>query len=140
MKIKLVHEKAKVPVRKNPTDAGVDLFATECVVVNGYSFGFVDFGIQLEIPKGYVGMLFARSGLASKEGIKPRNCVGIIDSDYRGNVGVMLENDTSKQYIVQVGDRVAQLVVVPIELYEFEVVDELSTTERADGGFGSTGK
>ena len=93
----------------------------------------------MEIPKGFAGLIMARSGLATKEGLRPANCVGLIDSDYRGNVIVALHNDTNTNKTIDPDERIAQLVIIPFESVEFEVVDELSDTIRADGGFGSTG-
>lgn len=100
----------------------------------------VNTGIAVEIPKGYFGAVFARSGLATKQGLRPANCVGVIDADYRGDVMVALYNDSTEPREVQVGDRIAQLVIIPYISPDLEVVSELSDTNRGDGGFGSTGK
>ena len=89
---------------------------------------------------GYCGMIFARSGLGSKDGIRPRNCVGIIDSKYRGEVGMMVENHSTARFEVSKGDRIAQMVIVPINLCDVEVVEELDMTDDRNGGFGSSGK
>ena len=94
----------------------------------------------MEIPEGYWGGIFARSGLASKEGLRPANCVGVVDADYRGEVKVALHNDSEVVRTVVVGQKVAQMVIVPFLSVEFDVVDELSDTVRGVGGFGSTGK
>ena len=99
----------------------------------------INTGICVEIPNGYFGAIFARSGLATKRGLRPANCVGVIDSDYRGEVIVALHNDTEKSESIHVGDRIAQLVILPYLPVEFEEVDELSNTDRGEGGFGSTG-
>jgi len=140
MKIKLVSPHAKLPYRANPTDAGADLISPNNAFIPPNSHTFIDLGFQMEIPDGYCGMLFARSGMGSKYGIRPRNCVGIIDSKYRGNVGVMLENSNIYGYKIMRGDRIAQLVIVPIELCEFEEVDELDMTDDRNSGFGGSGK
>jgi len=140
MKIKLTLPTAKMPQRANPTDAGSDLFATEDVKIPPNCHHFMDLGVQLEIPEGYVGLIFARSGLGSKYGIRPRNCTGVIDSKYRGNLGMMIENANDNTYTIIKGDKIAQLVLLPIITPEFEVVDELDTTNDRMGGFGHTGK
>jgi dUTP pyrophosphatase len=139
MKIKLTHPNAKLPFRANPTDAGADLFATETITIKPHSNYFMDLGIQTEIPDGFAGFIFARSGLGSKYGIKPRNCVGVVDSKYRDNIGMMIENDNNLEYTVNTGDRIAQLVILPIGLCDFEEVNELDMRNDRSGGFGSTG-
>lgn len=96
-------------------------------------------GIAMEIPKGYFGAIFARSGMATKRGLRPANCVGVIDSDYRGEIIVALHNDTNKCETIHNGDRIAQLVTIPYLPVALEEVDELSDTNRGDNGFGSTG-
>ena len=92
------------------------------------------------MPVGYFGAIFARSGLAAKEGLRPANCVGVVDADYRGEVIVALHNDSEETRLVKSGDRIAQLVVMPYLSLQFAEVDQLSETVRAEGGFGSTGK
>ena len=139
MNVRLTNPNAKLPYRSNPTDAGADLFATETVRIPPHGYYFMDLGIQLEIPNGCAGMIFARSGLGSKYGIRPRNCVGVIDSKYRNNVGMMIENHSDSEYMIVTGDRIAQLVIIPIELCDFKEVDELDMTQDRMGGFGSTG-
>ena len=94
----------------------------------------------MEIPDGYFGAVFARSGLASKQGLRPANCVGVCDSDYRGEYIVALHNDSQIKQIINPGDRIAQLVIMPYLAVTFTECDELSETKRAAGGFGSTGK
>jgi dUTP pyrophosphatase len=93
----------------------------------------------MEIPKGYFGGIFARSGLATKQGLRPANCVGVVDSDYRGEVMVALHNDTDTEKVVSSGDRIAQLVVIPYKEVDLDFVETLDDTERGTGGFGSTG-
>lgn len=97
-------------------------------------------GIQVEIPQGYFGAVFARSGLSTKQGLRPANCVGVIDSDYRGEIKIPLYNDSGSTREVHCGDRVAQMVILPYAKVELEEVDELDNTERGTGGFGSTGE
>ena len=94
----------------------------------------------MEIPEGYFGAIFARSGKACKQGLRPANCVGVIDSDYRGEVKVCMTNDDLNPQKVEPGERIAQIVFIPFKATEFTVVDELDETERGVGGFGSTGK
>ena len=141
MKIKLLSNLATVPTRGSEYAAGYDLYAAieETTVIPAHCTVKIPTDIAMEIPTGFAGLIMARSGLATKEGLRPANCVGLIDSDYRGNVIVALHNDTDIDKIVNSKERIAQLMIVPFEAVEFEVVDELSDTVRADGGFGSTG-
>lgn len=141
IKIKKINEAAKIPTRGSSSAAGYDLYSTNSKVVNiapgeSYKFGT---GITIEIPEGYFGALFARSGLATKQGLRPANCVGVIDSDYRGEIGVVLRNDTNKTQSIECLSRIAQLVILPYLAVEFVEVNELSDTIRGEGGFGSTG-
>ena len=143
LKIKKLREKAKVPFRATAGSAGTDLYACidEAVTVKPHEIVMIPTGIAIELESAdYVAYLFARSGLAIKHGIAPANCVGVIDSDYRGEVCVGLVNQTDKEYTVAPEERIAQLVISPVILPEIEVVDELSDTDRAEGGFGSTGQ
>ena len=140
MNVKLTNKNARLPYRANPQDAGADLFATETIYLSPCSHYFMDLGIQIEIPYGFAGLIFARSGLGSKFGIRPRNCVGVIDSTYRGNVGMMIENSSETPYEIMQGDRIAQLVILPIGLCDFNEVDELDMTDDRMGGFGHSGK
>ena len=141
MKIKLLSNLATVPTRGSEYAAGYDLYAAieETTVIPTHCTVKIPTDIAMEIPTGFAGLIMARSGLATKEGLRPANCVGLIDSDYRGNVIVALHNDTNIDKIVNSKERIGQLMIVPFEAVEFEVVDELSDTVRADGGFGSTG-
>lgn len=144
VKIKKLNNKAITPSRGSEQAAGYDLYA--CIddfnysVIHPHKTEKINTGLSIEIPDGYFGAIFARSGLATKQGIRPANCVGVIDSDYRGNVIVALHNDTNEPFTVVDGDRIAQLVILPYLPVAFEEVDELTDTERGDGGFGSTGK
>lgn len=141
MKIKLLSDLATIPTRGSEYAAGYDLYAAieENAVIPAHRTAKIPTDIAIEIPTGFAGLIMARSGLATKEGLRPANCVGLIDSDYRGNIIVALHNDTAIDKIVNSKERIAQLMIIPFEAGDFEVVDELSATVRADGGFGSTG-
>ena len=141
MKIKLLSNLATIPTHGNEYAAGYDLYAAipETTIIPAHKTEKIPTDIAMEIPKGFAGLIMARSGLATKEGLRPANCVGLIDSDYRGNVIVALHNDTNTNKTIDPDERIAQLVIIPFESVEFEVVDELSDTIRAEGGFGSTG-
>lgn len=140
--IKRLTDTATIPTRQHEGDAGYDLYADiqNPVIIKPHTTEFVHTGIAIEIPDGYFGAVFARSGLASTQGLRPANCVGVCDSKYRGEYMVALHNDCIVARTVSPGDRIAQLVVMPYLNVEFEEVDELSDTERGDGGFGSTGR
>ena len=122
--------------------AGYDLFANidEELQINPHETKMIGTGLSVEIPEGYFGGIFARSGLSSKEGLRPANCTGVVDSDYRGEVKVALHNDSEVVRTITKDEKIAQLVVVPFLSIEFNEVDELSDTSRGEGGFGSTGK
>lgn len=134
------------PAYATPGSAAFDLVVcfrdqtwTKGVVRAGQTH-LVPTGIAVEIPEGYVGLIYPRSGLGAKYGIVLGNGTGVIDSDYRGEILVSLYNRTNKDYVFSAGDRIAQMVVVPAPQFELDFVDELSTTKRADGGFGHSGK
>ncbi len=133
---------AVCPAYQSESAAGADLYAAiseEIKIAPGETF-FVPTGISLEIPEGFVGLIYARSSLACKKGIAPANKVGVIDSDYRGEIMVALFNHSSEGVTVSAGDRIAQLVITPYLTAEFKEVQQLTETQRAAGGFGSTGK
>ena len=140
--IKKLSETAKLPERGSAFAAGYDLFADlkEAVEIAPKQTLMINTGGAMEIPEGYWGGIFARSGLSSKEGLRPANCVGVVDADYRGPICVALHNDSEVVRTVVPGQKVAQLVVVPFLTVEFEEVAELSDTVRGISGFGSTGK
>ena len=142
LRIKKLAKTATVPTRGSASAAGCDLYAanTDAITIPPHETVMVGTGLAMEIPGGYFGGIFARSGLASKEGLRPANCVGVIDADYRGEVKVALHNDTKFEKTIKPGERIAQLIVMPYPRVEIEVVEELSDTERGDGGFGSTGR
>lgn len=142
IKIKKLNENAFIPTRGSQYSAGYDLYACidDPVTILPHSTEKVGTGLAIEIPEGYFGAIFARSGLATKEGLRPANCTGVCDSDYRGEYIVALHNDTSEEKLIMPNERIAQLVVMPYLPVEFEEVTELTDTERGIGGFGSTGK
>lgn len=141
VKIKKLTEKAIVPTYGTPFSAGADLYNAEedPITVAPGETRIVHTGLSFEIPDGCVGLIFARSGLATKRGLAPANKVGVIDSDYRGEVMVSLFNQSREPQTVEYGERIAQLAIVPFIKAEFEASDELSETVRGCGGFGSTG-
>lgn len=141
MKIKLLSKKAKLPTRGSEDAAGRDLYAATDATILPHTTAKISTDIAIEIPSGYWGGIFARSGLATKVGLRPANCVGVIDSDYRGPIIVALHNDTDQIKAILSGDRIAQFILFPVcDFGGWEVVDELSDTERGDGGFGHSGK
>lgn len=142
MKIKLINENAVIPTYGSEYSAGMDLYAclNEPATVLPGETVFIPTGLAMEIPTGCVGLVYARSGLACKRGLAPANKVGVIDSDYRGEIMVALYNHSNEPQIVNIHDRVAQMVIAPyIKMLSFDVVDELGETERGAGGFGHTG-
>lgn len=142
IKIKKLNENAIIPTYGTEFSAGADLYALpgEAVTVEPHQTVMIHTGLAMEIPEGYAGLIFARSGLASKRGLAPANKVGVVDPDYRGEFMVALHNHTDEPRTVEGGERVAQLVIVPFIQGSFEVANELSETVRGEGGFGSTGK
>lgn len=145
--IKKLSPFATLPTRGSASAAGYDLYAdikgtegVERIYIRAGQTVKIGTGIAVEIPEGYAGFIFARSGLATKQGVRPANCVGVCDSDYRGEYIVALHNDSDFPVTINHGDRIAQLVVMPYLNVEFEEADALSSTERGEGGFGSTGK
>lgn len=140
LRIKKLNENATVPTYGTEYSAGADLYSAESeVVIAAHQTVLVHTGIAAEIPEGYCGLVFARSGLASKRALAPANKVGVIDADYRGEIMVALHNHSDKEQTVSAGERIAQLAIVPFLKAEFEVCEELSDTVRGAGGFGSTG-
>lgn len=146
MKIKRLHPNAIVPTLGSAAAAGYDLYALyPCDLEPGDTW-FIHTGLAIEIPAGFWGGIYARSGLATKKGLRPANGVGVIDSDYRGEIMVALHNDSSSLQHIDAGDRIAQLVfhqqctILPDEDGNiWQVVEDLSDTDRGEGGFGSTG-
>ena len=139
--IKLLNENAKVPTRGSEYAAGYDLYAATDydIEIAPHSTVKIGTGISVELPNGTFGAIFARSGLATKKGLRPANCVGVCDSDYRGEYIVPMHNDTDEVMTIASGERIAQLIVMPFVGIEFNIVDELTETKRGNGGFVSTG-
>lgn len=119
--------------------AGYDLYSCGSFIIEPHTTLKIGTGIAVEIPEGYFGAIFARSGLATKRGLRPANCVGVVDADYRGELIVALHNDTDFAQEVAEGERIAQLAIIPHLTVNFVEVDDLSSTDRGEGGFGSTG-
>lgn len=143
IKVKKMNDKAVLPSRATDGSAGADLYAvceTQEVIIPAHETVLIHTGLAFEIPDGFVGLVFARSSLGTKRGLAPANKVGVIDSDYRGEVMVSLHNHTEVQQCIENGERIAQLVIVPFLKADFIEADTLEDTERGSGGFGSTGK
>lgn len=130
---------APLPRHARQGDAGMDLTSRETVEIAPHGTVMVHTGVRMEIPEGYVGLCFPRSGLASKRGINLTNCVGVIDSGYRGEIMAPLYNAGHEMQVVERGERIFQIAIMPFVTCECVEVDELSSTERGQGGFGSTG-
>ena len=142
IKVKRLKENAILPTYGSKEAAGADLYACldqDLLIAPGES-AFIPTGLAMEIPKNCAGLIYARSGLACKRGLAPANKVGVIDSDYRGEFIVVLHNHGNQEQTVCHGERIAQLVITPILTPAYEETDDLSDTQRASGGFGSTGK
>lgn len=139
--IKKLNENAIIPTYGSEFAAGADLYACidEEVTILPNETKLIKTGLAIEVPQGYGAFIYARSGLASKRGLAPANKVGVVDSDYRGEVMVALHNHSSEAQAVGVGERIAQMVIAPFLKADFTVVEELSDTQRGAGGFGSTG-
>ena len=140
--VKILKEGAKLPTYGSAQAAGADLYAClpEAVTIAPGETAFIPTGIALEVPLGCAGLIYARSGLACKRGLAPANKVGVVDSDYRGEIIVALHNHGKTPQTVESGERVAQFIITPVLMPAYEVVDALSDTARDQGGFGSTGK
>lgn len=140
--IKKLDERATVPTYGSEFSAGADLYACVdgVIEIKPHTTVVVPTGIALELPVGFAGLIYARSGLATKKGLAPANKVGVVDCDYRGEVKVALHNHSEKVQTVDAGERIAQLVITPYLTAEFVECDTLSETVRGEGGFGSTGR
>jgi dUTP pyrophosphatase len=144
VQIKKLKSQATLPTSGSRYAAGYDLYA--CldgdgeVTIPAHRTVKIGTGLAVALPEGTFGAIFARSGLATKEGLRPANCVGVIDSDYRGECIVSVHNDSGVERTIRTGERIAQLVLLPFLPMKFEEVDALENTERGAGGFGSTGK
>lgn len=142
IRVKILREGAKLPTYGTVSAAGADLYAwlEETLTVEPGKTVFIPTGIALEVPEGCAGLIYARSGLACKRDLAPANKVGVVDSDYRGEITVALHNHGSQPQTVQHGDRIAQFIITPVLQPAYEAVQELSDSARGVGGFGSTGK
>ena len=142
VRIKKLKENAVVPTYGSEFAAGADLYAAveESVTIAPSETKLIPTGIAMEIPVGYAGFIYARSGLASKKGLAPANKVGVVDADYRGEVMVALHNHGKTEQTIEAGERIAQMVIAPFVTANFILSDELDGTVRGEGGFGSTGR
>ena len=142
MRVKRLHPGAKLPAYGTDLSAGADLSACldEPVTIQPGQTAFLPTGLAFAVPRGYAGLVFARSGLGCKRGLAPANKVGVIDADYRGQVHVALLNHSGEPQTIYPGDRIAQLLIIPVLTPEVEEVAELDETARGEGGFGSTGR
>lgn len=141
-RIKKLKENAIIPTKGSQKAAGYDLYACcdDSIIIEPYKTEKIGTGLAIQPPEGYFGAIFARSGLATKNGLRPANCVGVCDEDYTGEYIVALHNDSSSIWAINSGDRIAQLVFLPYVDIKFCEVDKLDNTNRGDNGFGSTGK
>lgn len=140
--VKKLHENAIVPTYGSEFAAGADLYAcieAPVTIQPGETF-LVKTGIAMEVPVGFAGLIYARSGLASKKGLAPANKVGVVDADYRGEIMVALHNHSKVEATIEPKERIAQMVITPFLTAQYTLVEELSETVRGEGGFGSTGK
>ena len=142
IRVKFLREGAKLPTYGTLSAAGADLYAwlEQSVVIEPGRTAFIPTGIALEVPEGCAGLIYARSGLSCKQGLAPANKVGVVDSDYRGEITVALHNHGSEARTVNHGDRIAQFIITPVLQPAYQVAQELSDSVRGSGGFGSTGK
>lgn len=140
--IKKMNKDAIMPHRATTFSAGADLYAciSEDIVINPSERILIPTGIAMAIPESYGGFIFPRSGTASKYGISLSNCVGVVDSDYRGEIKIAIINHSNEVYTIKNGDRIAQMVIMPVDLCSYTECDSLDETDRGEGGFGSTGK
>ena len=137
IKIKKLTEQSISPKFANPGDAGMDLYSNENVNLQPNERKLISTGISMAIPKGYVGLIWDKSGLASKHGLK--TMAGVIDSGYRGEIKILIHNLSDETYVVEAGKKIAQMLIQPIEQREIIEVNDLEETNRGEGGFGSTG-
>ena len=142
IRVKILREGAKLPTYGTAEAAGADLYAcleAPVTIAPGGS-AFLPTGVALEVPKGCAGLIYARSGMACKRGLAPANKVGVVDSDYRGEITVVLYNHGSQPQTVENGERIAQFIITPVLTPAYETAEDLTDTVRNRGGFGSTGK
>jgi dUTP pyrophosphatase len=137
IQVKLLSENAKTPTRNAPTDAGLDLYASEAILIKGQSWKAVGTSISISIPDGYYARIAPRSGMAFKYGIDV--FAGVVDSGYRGEIKVILYNAGQKDYLVNTGDKIAQLIIEKCYIWDLKIVNSLDESERGERGFGSSG-
>lgn len=150
IQIKKLYKESIIPTKGSDYAAGCDLYAhiqgetgdaaDKAIMIRPGENVKIDTGLSIKCPSGYFGAIFARSGLAAKQGLRPANCTGVIDEDYTGPIIVALYNDSKTTQTIKTGDRIAQIIFLPYSETEFEEVDDLEETERGAGGFGSSGK
>lgn len=142
IKVKKLNENAKLPTKGSKYAAGYDLYAAtaDTIQIQPHSTSKIGTGLSFELPEGSFAAIFARSGIATKRGLRPANCTGICDSDYRGEYIVALHNDSDSIQTVESGERIAQMILLPYIEMSFEECEELSETDRNTGGFGDSGK
>ncbi len=142
LRIKKLRDNAQMPTYGSEYAAGADMYAAidEAVTIQPNETKFIPTGLAFEIPEGYAGFIYARSGLACKKGLAPANKVGVVDADYRGEVMVALHNHGTEAQTVEAGERIAQMIIAPFITANFIFSDELDDTVRGAGGFGSTGR
>ena len=140
LKIKKIHPDATIPKYAHKGDSGMDVFAIQNIVLNSRERALLQTGLQFEIPKGYEIQVRPKSGLAIKDGITCLNSPATIDSNYRGELGIILINHSSKPFAIEKGKKIAQIVLSKVEIAKIKVVDKINETSRGGGGFGSTGK
>ena len=139
--VKKLRDNAIIPTQGSKYAAGYDLYAaidTPITIKSGETVK-IGTGLAFELPEGFFAGIFARSGLATRQGLRPANCVGVVDCDYRGEVIVAIHNDSNRDTVIAPGDRIAQMILLPYQSMEFIEVSDLSETDRGDGGFGSSG-
>ena len=139
IKIKRLYEDSIIPTRGSEYAAGYDLYAHEGATIKPHETAKIGTGVAIQPPKDTFGAVFARSGLATKQGLRPANCVGVCDYDYTGEYIVALHNDSNEERTIEAGERIGQVVFIPYINVSFVEVDELEETERGNSGFGSTG-
>jgi dUTP pyrophosphatase len=138
IQVKLLTENSKAPTRNTPTDAGLDLYASEAVLINGRGWKAISAGISISIPDGFYARIAPRSGLAYKHGLDV--FAGVVDSGYRGEIKVIIYNAGEKDHSINVGDKIAQLIIEKCYLWDALIVNELNESDRGERGFGSSGR
>lgn len=140
--VKKLRNDATIPTQGSQYAAGYDLYAAidTPITIKSEETVKIGTGLAFELPEGFFAGIFARSGLATKQGLRPANCVGVVDCDYRGEVIVAIHNDSNRNAVISPGDRIAQMILLPYQSMEFTEVNDLNETDRGDGGFGSSDK